>query len=67
MDNQIDPAVGNWYQHLDDGRLFQVVAVDDEEELVEFQHFDGAMANLGSHRDRRTGGLDRPDRRGPTR
>jgi hypothetical protein len=46
MNNEIDPSVGSWYQHLDDGRLFQVVAVDEDEELVEFQHFDGAIEEV---------------------
>jgi hypothetical protein len=36
-----DPVVGNWYQHLDKGQEFQVVAIDEESEVVEIQHFDG--------------------------
>jgi RNA polymerase-binding transcription factor DksA len=46
MDNQIDPAVGSWYQHLDDGDLFQVVGVDEDEQLIEFQHFDGDIEEV---------------------
>ena len=38
-----DPIVGHWYQHLDKGYKFTVVAVDDEKGLVEIQHFDGDL------------------------
>ncbi|HEX2139524.1 MAG TPA: DUF6763 family protein [Woeseiaceae bacterium] len=46
MDNDIDPAIGRWYQRMRDGRLFQVVAVDDDEELVEWQDFDGGIGEV---------------------
>lgn len=46
MDNDIEPAVGNWYQHLDDGQLFQVTAFDEDESLVEFQNFDGDIGEV---------------------
>ena len=46
MDNYIDPAIGRWYQRVRDGRLFQVVAVDDDEELVEWQDFDGGIGEV---------------------
>ncbi len=46
MDNDIDPAIGRWYQRLRDGRLFQVVAVDDDEDLVEWQDFDGGIGEV---------------------
>lgn len=46
MDNDIDPAIGRWYQRVRDGRLFQVVAVDDDEELVEWQDFDGGIGEV---------------------
>jgi hypothetical protein len=52
MDNQIEPIVGNWYQNLANGQLFQVVAYDETEALVELQHFDGDLeeATLSSWR-----------------
>ena len=46
MDNAIEPAVGSWYQRMDNGQVFQVVAVDDDERLVEFQHFDGDLEEV---------------------
>jgi hypothetical protein len=46
MINELDPVVGNWYRHLDKGQYFTVVAVSDEEETVEIQHFDGDVEEL---------------------
>ena len=46
MPTEIDPIIGNWYQHLDKGQPFQVVALDEENGLVEIQHFDGDIEEL---------------------
>lgn len=37
------PEVGLWYTHRDQGLLFQVVAFDEDEGLVEMQDFDGGL------------------------
>jgi hypothetical protein len=37
------PIVSNWYQHLEKGQRFLVVAFDEESELIEVQHFDGSV------------------------
>jgi len=41
MRNELDPQIGQWYAHLDKGQRFYVVAIDDEENTIEVQHFDG--------------------------
>ncbi len=46
MPSEVDPIVGNWYQRLDKGQQFQVVAVDEEAGLVEMQHFDGDLEEM---------------------
>ncbi|MGJ0483765.1 MAG: DUF6763 family protein, partial [Methylomicrobium sp.] len=46
MKNEADPIVGNWYQHLDKGQAFQVVAVDEDAGAVELQHFDGDVEEI---------------------
>ena len=33
MSTEVDPIVGNWYQHLDKGQRFLVVAFDEKEGL----------------------------------
>ena len=46
MPTDADPVVGTWYQHLDKGQKFVVVAVDEGSALVEIQYFDGDMDEL---------------------
>jgi len=46
MKNEADPIVDNWYQHLDKGQAFQVVAVDEDAGTVELQHFDGDVEEI---------------------
>jgi hypothetical protein len=41
MANELDPIVDEWYSHLDKGQRFCVTAVDEENDAVEVQHFDG--------------------------
>ena len=41
MPIEYEPNINAWYQHLDKGQRFQVVAVDEAEGTVEIQHFDG--------------------------
>src|ERR1700760_3656746 len=40
--NSIKPVVGDWYR---DGanELFEVVAIDDQDETIEIQYFDGTV------------------------
>ena len=46
MSTEVDPIVGNWYQHLDKGQHFVVVAIDEDEGLIETQHFDGDIEEM---------------------
>lgn len=46
MPTDIDPIAGNWYYHLDKGQRFFVVEVDEEQGLVELQHFDGDVEEI---------------------
>lgn len=43
MQTKTDPLVENWYSHLDKGQRFKVVAFDEDNSLVEIQHFDGDL------------------------
>jgi hypothetical protein len=40
----IDPIVGDWYSSH--GKLFEVVAVDDDERIIELQHADGDLEEI---------------------
>ncbi len=46
MANELDPLIGNWYRHLDKGQMFRVVAFDEDDALVELQHFDGDVEEV---------------------
>lgn len=46
MSTRLLPEIGNWYSHRDKGQMFQVVAVDLEEDYIEIQHFDGDVDEL---------------------
>lgn len=47
MNNELDPVVGNWYRHVDDKeQTFRVVEVDDDEDTVTVQHFDGDLEEI---------------------
>lgn len=46
MPTDQEPIVNQWYRHLDKGRQFQVTAIDDEEDTVEIQYFDGDVEEI---------------------
>lgn len=46
MSYDMDPIVGNWYQHVDKGLDFEVVAVDEETTSVEIQYVDGTLDEI---------------------
>ncbi len=46
MPTEIDPIIDNWYQHLTKGQRFRVVAFDEDNRLVEAQHFDGDIEEI---------------------
>jgi hypothetical protein len=46
MKRHLKPEAGKWYQHRDKGQLFRVIGVDEDEETVEIQHFDGDLEEI---------------------
>ena len=46
MITEADAVVGNWYQHRDKGQKFFVVAVDEDEGVIEVQYFDGSLEEI---------------------
>jgi hypothetical protein len=46
MSNRLRPMVGHWYNHLDKGDLFQVVALDESSGTIEIQEFDGNLDEI---------------------
>ena len=48
MPTEADPILGTWYQHLDKGQKFCVVALNEDDGLIEMQHFDGDLEEIDS-------------------
>lgn len=46
MLRRIQPEVGIWYENTEQGMLFEVVALDDEESTLAIQYFDGALEEI---------------------
>ena len=46
MPNELDPQIDQWYAHLDKGQRFYVVAINEEENTVDLQHFDGDIEEI---------------------
>ena len=44
--SELKPEVGEWYQNLEDDRLFEVIAIDEEDETIEIQYFESDLQGL---------------------
>lgn len=42
---EITPIIGNWYRH-ENGDIFEVVALDEKDDTVEIQYYDGTIEEL---------------------
>lgn len=62
MNNRI-PTVGSWYKDLQQGFVFEVVAVDEAAQTVETQHSDGEISefDLDSWRELILDAIDEPE------
>lgn len=46
MGTEVDPIPGEWYRNDVDGLRFQVVGLDDDEDMVEIMHANGNLEDL---------------------
>ena len=46
MAREYEPAVGQWYENIDDSESFRVRSVDEDAELVEIEYLDGDIEEL---------------------
>ena len=56
------PEIGSWFR-LGEGKTFEVVAVDDKDQTVEIQHFDGTVEEVDADSWRQMGAepIEAPD------
>jgi len=43
---EYEPAVGQWYENIDENESFRVLSVDEDAELVEVEYLDGDVEEL---------------------
>lgn len=48
MSRELNPVAGRWYRDLERDEIFKVVAVDENDDVVEIQHADGEIEELES-------------------
>ena len=46
MSDNIPPLLENWYQEVETGRSFRVVAVDEENDAIDVQYLDGDIGEF---------------------
>lgn len=46
MRNAPEPIIGQWYRNATLSDIFEIVAVDSDESLIEIQYFDGQIEEL---------------------
>jgi len=48
MSRELTPVAGRWYRDLERNEVFKVVAVNEDDDLIEVQHADGEVEELES-------------------
>lgn len=46
MSRDYEPAVGQWYENIDEEESFRVISVDEDAELIEIEYLDGEIEEL---------------------
>lgn len=47
LQNYCEPTIGHWYKNKElSAEIFEVVAIDHDESLIEIQYFDGQIGEL---------------------
>ena len=44
--SELIPKVGSWYRNLEDDRLFEIVAMDEDDGTIEIQYFESEIEEL---------------------
>ena len=48
MSRELNPVTGRWYRDIERDEVFKVVAVDENDDLIEIQHSDGEIEEIES-------------------
>lgn len=44
--SELIPKIGSWYRNREDGRLFEIVAMDEDDGTIEIQYFESEIEEL---------------------
>ncbi len=44
--SELPPKVGSWYRNLEDNRMFEIVAMDEDDGTIEIQYFESEIEEL---------------------
>ena len=48
MSYELEPIAGQWYRRIDKSQLFRVLSIDEDDDLIAIQYFDGEAEELDS-------------------
>ena len=48
MSYDLEPVAGGWYRHLDKDLVFRVITVDEDNDTIQLQHYDGDLEEIDS-------------------
>jgi Family of unknown function (DUF6763) len=48
MSRELNPVAGRWYRDTERDEIFKVIAVQEDDDLIEIQHADGEIEELES-------------------
>jgi len=46
MATELDPRIENWYRDTENGRVFEVVAIDEDDGTIEIQYFESEVEEI---------------------
>lgn len=46
MEEHPEPLIGQWYRSIEDERIFEVVAIDENESTIEIQYFESEIGEI---------------------
>jgi hypothetical protein len=48
MSRELNPVAGRWYRDVERDEIFKVIAVEENDDVIEIQHADGEIEDLES-------------------
>lgn len=46
MEEHPEPVIGQWYRNLEDGKIFEIVALDEDDGTIEIQYFESEIDEI---------------------